>query len=133
MDQKANGVEPGMPAVLPQADLHCRGGLEEPYDDHRFRKECSMRPLIAVTLILSFFMPLASPAEAQSARLPRKSNAERQVEDINRNLRQGDRLRQLEQQYQVDSNQFRQGLDRQRAFSNPPARIGTCPVGSIGC
>ena len=91
-----------------------------------------MRPLIAA-LMRSFFMPLASPAEAQSARLPRKSNAERQVEDINRNLRQGDRLRQLEQQYQVDSNQVRQSLDRQRAFSNPPARIGTCPVGSIGC
>ena len=91
-----------------------------------------MRPLIAA-LTLSFLMPLASPAEAQSARLPRKSNAERQVEDINRNLRQGDRLRQLEQQYQVDSNQFRLSLDRQRAFSNPPARIGTCPVGSIGC
>jgi len=91
-----------------------------------------MRPLIAA-LTLSFLMPLASPAEAQSARLPRKSSAERQVEDINRNLRQEDRLRQLEQQYQVDSNQFRQRLDRQRAFSNPPARIGTCPVGSIGC
>ena len=91
-----------------------------------------MRPLIAA-LILSFFMPVVSPAEAQSARLPRKSNAERQVEDINRNLRQGDRLRQLEQQYQIDSNQFRQSFDRQRTLSNPPARIGTCPVGSIGC
>ena len=91
-----------------------------------------MRPLIAA-LMLSFFMPLASQAEAQSARLPRKSNAERQVEDINRNLRQGDRLRQLEQQYQIDSNQFRQSIDRQRTLSNPPARIGTCPVGSIGC
>ena len=91
-----------------------------------------MRTLIAA-LVLSFVLPLVSPAEAQSARLPRKSNAERQVEEINRNLRQGDRLRQLEQQYQVDSNQFRQSVDRQRVFSNPPARIGTCPVGSIGC
>ena len=92
-----------------------------------------MRTLIATALVLSFVLPLVSPAEAQSARLPRKSNAERQVEEINRNLRQGDRLRQLDQQYQIDNNQFRQSFDRQRAFSNPPARIGTCPAGSIGC
>jgi hypothetical protein len=133
MDQKANGVEPGIPVVLPQAELHCRGGLQEPYGYHRFRKECSMRTLVAAALVLSFFLPLVSPAEAQSARLPRKSRAERQVEEINRNLRQGDRLRQLDQQYQIDNNQLRQNFDRQRTLSSPPGRIGTCPVGSIGC
>ena len=85
-----------------------------------------MRPLVAAALVLSFVLPLAPPADAQSARLPRKSAAERQVEQINRNLRQQDRLRQFEQQYQIDN-------DRQRAFSNPPARIGTCPMGSVGC
>jgi hypothetical protein len=92
-----------------------------------------MRPLVVPALVLSFFLPLVSPAEAQSARLPRKSRAERQVEEINRNLRQGDRLRQLDQQYRTENNQLRQSFDRQRAFSNPPARIGTCPLGSVGC
>jgi hypothetical protein len=92
-----------------------------------------MRPLIAAALVLGFVLPFASPAEAQTARLPRKSAAERQVEQINRNLRQQDRLRQFEQQYQIDNNQIRQSIDRQRVFSNPPARIGTCPAGSIGC
>jgi hypothetical protein len=92
-----------------------------------------MRPLVAAALVVSFVLPFAPPADAQSARLPRKSAAERQVEQINRNLRQQDRLRQFEQQYQIDNNQFRQSMDRQRAFSNPPARIGTCPLGSIGC
>ena len=92
-----------------------------------------MRPLVAAALVVSFVLPFAPPADAQSARLPRKSAAERQVEQINRDLRQQDRLRQSEQQYQIDSSQFRQSLDRQRVFSDPPARIGTCRPGMIGC
>ncbi len=94
-----------------------------------------MRSLVMAALVLSFALPLVGPAEAQTRRLPRKSPAERQVEEINRNLRQEQRLQRFDQQYQIDNNLFRQQVDRQRVFSNPtpPARIGTCPAGSIGC
>lgn len=91
-----------------------------------------MRVVVVTALALGF--ALASPAEAQT-RLPRKSPAERQVDDINRNLQQEQRRLKLEQQLQIDNNQLRQQLDRQRTFSNPspPARIQTCPPGSVGC
>ena len=92
-----------------------------------------MRRLIDAALVSSFLLPLIPSAEAQSARLPRKSRSERQVEEINRNLRLENRLRQLDQQYQTDHNQLRQSFDRERAFSNPRSRIGTCPSGSISC
>jgi TolA-binding protein len=97
-----------------------------------------MRSLLAAALVFSLVLPFAAPAEAQSTRLPRKSRSERIVEDINRNLQREDRQRRFEQQYQIDNNQIRQSIDRQRTFSYPPAAIpsvrrGTCPPGSVGC
>lgn len=90
-----------------------------------------MRATVVAVVLLSF---VTSAAEAQS-RLPRTSPAERQVRDINRSVEREQRLRGLEEQIQIDRNQLRQKLDRQRNLSNPspPARIGTCPPGSIGC
>ncbi|WP_230531005.1 hypothetical protein [Microvirga roseola] len=93
-----------------------------------------MRWLMMGAVTLSFAFPLALPAEAQT-RLPRTSPAERQVQDINRSLRQEQRQLRLEQQIQIDRNQLQRQIDRQRLFSNPtpPARIGTCPPGSVAC
>lgn len=88
-----------------------------------------------LVILAAVFAGLAVPAAAQT-RLPRKSPAERQVNRINRDLRQGGSERHFEQQYQIDTNQLRQNLDRERVFSNPtpPAGFrGTCPAGSIGC
>ena len=55
--------------------------------------------------------------------------------ELNRNIQQEQRVMERQQQYQIDNNQLRQRLDRQQNFANPspPARIGTCPAGSIGC
>lgn len=93
-----------------------------------------MRLMVAAAVSLSFVLPLALPVEAQT-RLPRTSPAERQVKKLNRNIEQEQRQLRLEQQFQIENNQIRQSIDRQRIFSNPspPARIGTCPPGSIGC
>ncbi len=90
-----------------------------------------------LTAALCFSLCLIVPVEAQR-RLPRKSAPERQVEDINRNLRQEQNQRAFEQQIQTETNQLRQSIDRQRMFSTPPTpspalRRSTCPVGSVGC
>jgi hypothetical protein len=94
-----------------------------------------MRFLVIAAVCSSFVLPLAAPVEAQTRRLPRKSASERQVEDINRNLRQEESERQFERQYRIDNNLLRQQVDRQRVLSNPPPvpRIGPCPSGSIRC
>jgi regulator of sirC expression with transglutaminase-like and TPR domain len=90
-----------------------------------------MRRLMVAAAILA---TLAVPAAAQT-RLPRTTPAERQVKELNRSIQQEQRVLQREQQYQIDNNQLRQRLDRRQNLSNPspPARIGTCPAGSIGC
>jgi hypothetical protein len=76
---------------------------------------------------------MASVAEAQT-RLPRTTRSERQVDDINRNLQQEQRIRGIEQQIQTDNNQLRQSIDRQRTFSNSPSNFRSrCPAGAIGC
>ncbi len=87
--------------------------------------------VIAAALCFSF--AVASVAEAQT-RLPRKTPAERQVDDINRNLQQEQRVRGIEQQIQTDNNQIRQNIDRQRMFDNSPSTFRPrCPAGAIGC
>jgi len=93
-----------------------------------------MRSIVAAALALSFALPFVLPAEAQT-RLPRASPSERKVREINRNLGQEQRQLRYEQQNQFEINQLRQSIERQRVFSNPspPARIGGCPAGSVGC
>ena len=75
---------------------------------------------------------LAVPALAQTERLPLRSRAERQVDDINRSLGiQGRELRQ-DQQRQFEINQLR----NQPAIGGPAYPIGPsrgCPPTSIGC
>jgi TolA-binding protein len=90
-----------------------------------------MRRAIATALCLSFAM--ASVAEAQT-RLPRTTRSERQVEDINRNIQQEQRVRGIEQQIQTNNNQIRQNMDRQRTLNNSPSNFRSrCPAGAIGC
>ncbi len=95
-----------------------------------------MRWMVTAAVALSFALPLAAPVEAQT-RLPRTSPAERKERAINRNLQQEQRQLRLEQQIQIENNQIRRNIDRQRLFSNPAPvpvpRITTCPRGSIGC
>lgn len=90
-----------------------------------------MRGLMMATAILATW---ALPATAQT-RLPRTPPSERQVRELNRSIQQEQRAIQREQQYRMDNNQLRQRIDRQQNLANPspPARIGTCPAGSIGC
>ncbi|AWM86267.1 hypothetical protein [Microvirga sp. 17 mud 1-3] len=93
-----------------------------------------MRNASKAFLCLGLALSLASPAVAQN-RLPRKSPAERRVQELNRDMQQQQRLQRFEQQNQFETNQLRQSIDRQRTFSNPtpPAGIRTCPPGSVGC
>jgi hypothetical protein len=94
-----------------------------------------MRGVMVVGVILSGVVSgLSLPALAQT-RLPRTTPAERQVKELNRSIQQEQRTLQREQQYQIDSNQLRQRIDRQQNLINPspPARIRNCPAGSIGC
>ncbi len=90
-----------------------------------------MRFLVTAAACLGLLLPLA--AEAQTARLPRKSVNERQAEEINRNIQQEQRLKSLEQQIQVEQNLMRQNIDRQRLFSTTPSPFRNCPVGAAGC
>ncbi|MXQ10133.1 hypothetical protein [Microvirga makkahensis] len=90
-----------------------------------------MRILVTAATCLCLVLPLA--AEAQTARLPRKSVNERQVEEINRSIRQDQRLKSLEQQIQVEQNLMRQDIERQRLFSTTPSPFRNCPVGAAGC
>jgi regulator of sirC expression with transglutaminase-like and TPR domain len=86
--------------------------------------------MVMAAILLSF----AASAEAQT-RLPRTSPSEREVRDLNRSMMREQRQLRNDEQYQINRNQLRQSIDRQNVFSNPspPARIGTCPRGSIGC
>ena len=90
--------------------------------------------MVAAVVMSSVVSGLVLPAAAQT-RLPRTTPAERQVRELNRSIQQEQRALQREQQYQIDSNQLRQRLDRQQNLINPspPARIRNCPAGSIGC
>jgi hypothetical protein len=90
-----------------------------------------MRFIVTAAICLSFALPFQ--AEAQTARLPRKSTSERQVEDLNRNIQDQGRLQELQRQNQIDRNQLRQDIDRHRMFSSPPSPFRNCPVGSVGC
>jgi len=90
-----------------------------------------MHFFVTAVTCLGMVLPLA--AEAQTARLPRKSVNERQVEEINRNIQQDQRLKSLEQQIQVEQNLLRQNIDRQRLFSTTPSPFRNCPVGAAGC
>ena len=94
-----------------------------------------MRFMVALTIVSSFILPLAVPADAQT-RLPRVSPSERAAKDINRRIRQDQQLLNLEERIQMENNQIRQDIQRERLFAPrtlPPVSRGACPRGSISC
>ncbi len=94
-----------------------------------------MRYMAAFAIVSSLVLPMSMPADAQT-RLPRVSPSERASKDLNRRIRQDQRLLNLEERIQMESNQIRQDIQRDRLFaprSLPPMPRGACPRGSIGC
>ena len=94
-----------------------------------------MRLMVALAIGCSLVLPASMPADAQT-RLPRVSPSERASKDINRRIRQDQQLLNLEERIQMDNNQIRQDIQRERLFAPralPPISRGTCPRGSISC
>ncbi len=94
-----------------------------------------MRFLVALAIIPGLVLPFSVTADAQT-RLPRVSPSERATKDINRRIRQDQRLLDLEERIQMENNQIRQDIQRERLFAPralPPIPRGTCLRGSIGC
>jgi hypothetical protein len=94
-----------------------------------------MRFMVALAVVSSFILPMSMPADAQT-RLPRVSPSERASRDINRRIRQDQRVLNLEERIQMDNNQIRQDIQRERLFAPralPPVPRGACPRGSINC
>ena len=94
-----------------------------------------MRFMVALAVASSLILPLAPPADAQT-RLPRVSPSERASKDINRRIRQDQQLLNLEERIQMENNQIRQDIQRERLFPQrslaPLPRAG-CSRGSISC
>ena len=94
-----------------------------------------MRFMVALAIVCSLVLPVSIPAEAQT-RLPRVSPSERATRDINREIRQDQRQLNLEERIQMENNQIRQDIRRERLFAPralPSIRRGVCPPGSISC
>jgi hypothetical protein len=94
-----------------------------------------MRFMVALAIVSSFILPLSMPADAQT-RLPRVSPSERATKDINRRIRQDQRHLNLEERIQMENNQIRQDIQRERLFAPralPSISRGACPRGSISC
>jgi hypothetical protein len=89
-----------------------------------------MRTVVVLVALAS----LTVPALAQS-RLPRRSPAEQQVEEINRSLQRRQQQLGSQQQNQIEINQLRQTYDRDRSFPSMtgPGSTRSCPPSSIGC
>jgi hypothetical protein len=138
MDQKANGVEPEVLSILPQArtsrlQSHCRKGIPLPYGYCRPEEECAMRFMVAFAIVSSLALPLVASVEAQT-RLPRTSPAERNTDAINRRIQQDQRILGVEQDIQSKSNQIRQNVERDRLFAPrylPPMPHTGCGRGRV--
>ena len=94
-----------------------------------------MRLMVALAIASSLILPVATPADAQT-RLPRVSPSERASKDVNRRIRQDQQLLNLEERIQMENNQIRQDIQRERLFAPrplPSIRGGACPRGSISC
>ena len=85
-----------------------------------------MRPLVIALVALG----AATPALAQTERLPLQSRSERNVQDINRSLARDRQITRENQQTQFEINQLRNEI-RRPSFA--PGVSPGCPVGSIGC
>jgi hypothetical protein len=94
-----------------------------------------MRFMVALAIVSSLALLMSVPADAQT-RLPRVSPSERATKDINRRIQQDQRLLNLEERIQMENNQIRQDIRRERLFAPrplPSIRSGACPRGSISC
>ncbi|MCD6072070.1 MAG: hypothetical protein K0R61_2089 [Microvirga sp.] len=94
-----------------------------------------MRLMVALAIVSSLALPVSMPVEAQT-RLPRVSPSERASKDVNRRIRQDQRQLNLEERIQMENNQIRQDIQRERLFAPralPPISRGACPRGSISC
>jgi hypothetical protein len=94
-----------------------------------------MRFMVAFAIVSSLILPMSMTADAQT-RLPRVSPAERATKDINRRIRQDQRVLNLEERIQMENNQIRQDIQRERLFAPrtlPPIPRGACLRGSINC
>ena len=78
---------------------------------------------------------VAAPAAAQVERLPERSRAERQVDDLNRAMVRQQMQTRQNQQTQFEINQLRGEIQRNYQFPSMtgPGAGGGCPPGSIGC
>jgi type II secretory pathway pseudopilin PulG len=95
-----------------------------------------MRAVIVVVALAGLLAPaLATSSQAQTQRLPRRSPAEQQVDDINRSLTRKQQRLGSQQQNQIDTNQLRQDINRQRTFPSMtgPGSTRICSPGSSTC
>ena len=93
-----------------------------------------MRPRVLSVGLLGFTLAFTGSAAALAqgaTRLPDETRAERQTQDINRNLQQQLQIQQQNQnfQWQLDNQRMRQQIDTPRIGGGSP----TCPAGSVGC
>ena len=94
-----------------------------------------MRFVAALAIVSSLVLPMTLPADAQT-RLPRVSPSERSSTEINRRIRQDQRQLDLEERIQMQNNQIRQDIQRERLFAPrplPPIPRAACSRGSISC
>jgi hypothetical protein len=92
-----------------------------------------MRFVVALAIVSTLILPLAGPADAQT-RLPRVSPSERSTRDINRRIQQDQRILGVEQEFQMENNRIRQGIERDRLFGPrtlPPIPRSGCLRSSV--
>jgi hypothetical protein len=95
-----------------------------------------MRVLIVGFALAGLLAPgLTTAGLAQTQRLPRRSPAEQQVDEINRSLARKQQRLGTQHQNQIETNQLRQDIDRQRNFPSMtgPGSARICSPGSTTC
>jgi predicted PurR-regulated permease PerM len=96
-----------------------------------------MRAAIVIVAVAGLLAPaLATSSFAQTQRLPRRSPAEQQVDEINRSLTRKQQRVGSEQQNQIETNQLRQEIHRQNSFpsmTGPGSIPRICSPGSSTC
>src|SRR4051812_38684453 len=125
MDQNANDVEgagPMLPsssrapiAAHPSRNRYDAVALPYMKEGFRYPRRASMRAAIVIVAAAAGLLApaLATSSFAQTQRLPRRSPAEQQVDEINRSLIRKQQRVGNEQQNQIETNQLRQEIHRQ--------------------
>jgi hypothetical protein len=94
-----------------------------------------MRVSLVIAGLAGLLLTGVVSSEAEAQRLPRRSPAEQQVDDINRSMRSKQQRLGDQQQNQIESNQLRQDINRQRNFPSMtgPGSVRICSPGSTTC